>query len=42
MTLQDHKYSDWQLNFDLAQSVEYWHDDQEVLSLILIGDNFSF
>ena len=28
-----HGDSDWQLNVDLAQSVEHWHDNEEVLGL---------
>ena len=33
-------YSDAQPNYDLAQSVENWHDDQEVLGSIPNGSNF--
>ena len=29
-----HGDSDWQLNIDLAQSVEHWHDHQEALGSI--------
>ena len=29
-----HEDSDWQLFSDLAQSVEHWHDKQEVLGSI--------
>ena len=37
---KSHKDSDGQLNVDLAQSVEDWHDDQEVLSSIPTGAIF--
>ena len=35
-----HEDSGWQLNVDLAQLVEHWHDDPEVLSSISTGGNF--
>ena len=34
------KDSDWQLNVDLAQLVEHWHDDPEVLGSIPTRGNF--
>ena len=33
------KDSDWQPNSDLAQSVEHWHNGQEVLDSIPLGAN---
>ena len=32
-----HEDSGWQLNVDLAQLVEHWHDDPEVMGSILTG-----
>ena len=32
--------SDCQLNVNIAHSVEYWHDDQQVLGSIPTGGNF--
>ena len=41
----EHKDSGWQLNVDLAQLIEHWHDDSEVMGSILTGaifDEFFF
>ena len=35
-----HGDSDWQLIVDLAQLVEHWHGDPEVLCSIPTGGNF--
>ena len=37
---KDHKDLGWQLNVNLAQLVEHWHNEPEVLGSILTGGNF--
>ena len=37
---KSHSDSDWQLNVNLAHSVEHWDDDQKVLSSIPTWSNF--
>ena len=36
----DHEDSGWQLNVDLAQLVDHWHDDPEVITPVPPGANF--
>ena len=40
LTVLGHEDSDWQLNVDLAQSVEHWHEDQRGSAFNLTGGNF--